>query len=166
MNVRKIKLWLWTATAGLLLATAAAAVAGFVLPLEVPQVAVNDVRPKGPTTAPAEQSSLPPLHEFEGVWVKAHRGSLTPAPPPPPVQQVAAQPAQPARVEVPLTLEGWVGDVLAVVRTPDGQLWFKELGEEVNGVRLLSVAPGRARVQFQGQEDEITKPLDPPPGQY
>src|SRR5437763_201354 len=69
------------------------------------------------------------------------------APSPPPVGATRAV----APSDLPTyTLVGTIGESLALLRAPDGAVEIRGVNESLNGLEVVSVRPGEARVRYNG----------------
>jgi hypothetical protein len=105
-----------------------------------------------------------PLQEFERVWTRRFQGPdrQTPQnelPEPAPIVAAATNESDP----MPLTLVGTVGRTLALLRTTDGTVEVRAVGETLAGAEIVSVEPSRVEVRYNGRVVTLVKP-EPPAG--
>jgi len=141
-----------TAGAGAVLAV------GFLTPLPSP---ANDVASEvRATTTPqhAGDNQLPPVDSFDAAFKRPLRVALTDTAPTTmtPTAPVAPSAAAPP----PLVLVGTIGQSLAMIRTADGTVAVKGVGEQVGGADVLAIRPTQVDVRIGGKTVTLEKPVE------
>jgi hypothetical protein len=157
MTCRQINNLLWVA-AGCLCGLAAIilAVALFV-PVDL-TLSSETVAPSGRHPAQRSVTMLPPLQSFNTVLNRPLRRPLTD-----PVVVTSASPQAIPPQLVHLTLVGTIGNSLAMLRMPDGQVLLKGVGDEIAGARVVGVRPGQVMLRFRNVPVHLTKAPDAAP---
>jgi len=151
MTSRRINLFLWTGSI-LLCACAAAAVVWTILnPIE-PQPIVQSSRPI-PATNPTVMVNLPSQAEVQPFLDKPLRHNLTGT-----TQTSVAANAQQNSAELPLTLVGTIGNSLAMLKTRDGKIELKGVGESISGLTILTISPSKVEARYNGRTISLDKP--------
>src|SRR6266566_1352023 len=150
MSSRRINSLLWTCATALLALAVGAIVWTVVNPVEHDSIA----RPTGannPTTNPASAAGLPSLASMQAILDKPLRWNLT------------GEPTTDARAAVansndpPLTLVGTIGNSLAMLKTRDGKIELKGVGETVAGMTVVSISASRIQVRYNGRLISLDK---------
>ena len=148
MTSRRINLFLWTGSA-VLCALAAGAVAWtFLNPIE-PQPLAQSTRPI-PTTNPTAMVNLPSLSDIQPFLDKPLRHNFTGA------TSTAVATAQNS-TEPPLTLVGTIGNSLAMLKTRDGKIELKAVGESISGLTILTITPAKVEARYNGRTISLDK---------
>jgi hypothetical protein len=148
MASRRINTFLWTGTA-LLCALAVAAVAWTLL---------NPVQPEStaqwshtiPTTNPTAMVNLPSLADLQPFLDKPLRHNLTGAP-------TTAATTQQNSAEPPLILVGTIGNSLAMLKTRDGKIELKAVGESIAGLTIVTISPTKVEARYNGRLISLDK---------
>jgi hypothetical protein len=164
VNVRKLNLCLWTA-AGICSATAILCAAwGLLAPIEVDEPAAPKSAAR-PATSQASPDTQLSLATFEPIWALDLRRPLTgpamAAGTSDTTQTTDANPGPPTAAGGPFTLVGTIGDSVAMIRTPAGQIEVKSVGELASGARIVAIRPMQVDVELNGQRMTIAKPREP-----
>src|SRR4051812_48340886 len=135
MTPRQINLALWTATALMSAGAAVALVAGTAAP--VPNAASGPVAPRVANASHRQRDDIENVDPSDAIWSRPMR-DLSSA-------SAAAQPAAATADPnaMPLTLVGTVGRSLALLRTADGVVEVRGVGERLAGAEVVSVEPSR-----------------------
>jgi hypothetical protein len=148
MTSRRINLFLWTGSI-LLCALAAGAVVWTILnPLE-PEPFAQSTRPI-PTTNPTAMANLPSPSDIQPFLDKPLRHNLTGT-----TQTSIA--AQQNSAEPPLTLVGTIGNSLAMLKTRDGKIELKAVGESISGLTILTITPAKVEARYNGRTISLDK---------
>jgi hypothetical protein len=158
MNVRKINLALWTATAALAAAALIGAGVGILAPVDVSVDQPVAARTTGPATSQASPDAQLSLESFAPVWALALRKPLSDSPG---ATSNNAETENPATVVdpsgAPFALVGTIGDSLAMIRTGAGVVEIKAVGEQANGAKILAIRPMQVDVEFGGARLTVIK---------
>ena len=157
LTVRQINLALWVAAACLCGLAIAILVLGLMFRVDKPESIEAD---SGPQRRPVAKrlALIPPLESFDAVLARPLRRPL--------IDPVAtAQPVQPAVAPqmMQMTLAGTIGNSLAMLRTLDGQIYARGVGDVLNGVQIVAIHSGSVDVRFRGVPLTLTKPKDAAP---
>jgi hypothetical protein len=157
LNARRTNVILWLSAALLCAGAAVSLALGLFLP-------IADTDDSGKTAAqtpvlPATRSDglQPPLAQFESIFSRRLRSAeleaahVTALAPPIPGVSDASMPA--------MTLEGTVGNSLAIIRLADGSTILKAVGDEIAGARVVSISSAQVELQRDGQTILLSKPL-------
>jgi len=68
---------------------------------------------------------------------------------------VAAAPQNSA--EPPLTLVGTIGNSLAMLKTRDGKIELKGVGESISGITILTITPAKVEARYNGRTISLDK---------
>ena len=163
MTVRRANLLLWTA-AGVLGAGAMTVLSFGMLwpvtgssPPQPPSVAAPTTT-RAPSPTP---TTAPTLAGYDSVWTLRLRQPLN-APAAAPAVAAAPKPVA-APAQFPVTLVGTVGDSLAMLKMPNGEVQVKRVGESAGGAKIVAVRRAQADVQLNGQLVTLHKPKEPTP---
>jgi hypothetical protein len=162
VSARRINLILRTLAVAMTAGAIGALAWAFLSPVKVDTDSAGLRRMAPAASAPAADS-LPPLASFEPIWKLDLRKPLDGAPAAAPLARQAAATA-PANNGIPITLVGTIGDSLALVRTADGAVEVKAVGESAAGAKIVSVRPSQIDVEFAGQVVTLRKPKVPDGG--
>ena len=148
MTSRQINMFLWSG-ATLLCALAAAAVAWTIL---------NPIRPEPivqthtiPTTNPTAMVNLPSLDDVQPFLDKPLRHNLSGA------ASTAVATTEQNSTEPPLILVGTIGNSLAMLRTRDGKIELKGVGESVGGLTIVTISPSKVEARYNGRVVQLQK---------
>ena len=140
---------LWS-SALLLCALAIAAVAWTLLnPIQSEPVA--QLRPL-PTTNPTAMVNLPNLSDVQPFLDKPLRHNLTGV-----ASTTAAATTQPTSAEPPLILVGTIGNTLAMLKTRDGKIELKGVGETISGLTIVTISPAKVEARYNGRVIQLAK---------
>src|SRR5215216_2824256 len=131
MTSRQINMFLWSGTL-VLCALAIGAVAWVILnPLktEQPTQSTHSM----PTTNPTSMVNLPSLSEIQPFLDKPLRHNFTGS------SATTIATTQQNSADPPLTLVGTIGNSLAMLRTADGRIELKAVGESIAGLTILTI---------------------------
>jgi hypothetical protein len=159
MTTRRINAILWTAAATMSLAAAAALVMSFTVPLASPDGRASPTV-SSPTTQPDSPSAmLPDMQSLEPVFNKHLRANLD-ASAPAAASTVANATTAPAAGQPALVLVGTIGQHLAMIRTPDGVVAVKGVGEQVAGADVLAIRPTQVDLRIAGRTVTLQQPVE------
>jgi hypothetical protein len=146
MTMRRINLLLWTATALLMVAAAGIVAAAIVMPL-----ATLGSQMPAPDISAATQPQVDALEDYARIWSRSLRNleSRTDAP--------AVASTQPAKGPG-LTLAGTVGHSVALLRTADGAVHVRAVGERLAGAQVVAIEPYKVELRHDGQTITLAKP--------
>lgn len=159
MTTRQTNLLLYSVTATAGLATLACALFALTMPPEVAAPPVTPPRLIRSATLPTSNPSIPPLASFEAIWSLPLRKPLTAVATttaPSTTDVVAAVPSN-----LSITLVGTIGTSTALVRSANGLIEVRSVGELTAGARILAIRPSQIDLDFNGQRITLTKPKDP-----
>jgi len=149
MTSRRINLLLWTGSV-LLCALALGAVAWTILnPIESEPLAQS--ARTIPTTNPTAMVNLPSLSDVQPFLDKPIRHNFTGA------ISTAVAAAQQNSAEPPLTLVGTIGNSLAMLKTRDGKIELKGVGESISGITILTITPAKVEARYNGRTISLDK---------
>lgn len=141
-------MFLWSG-AVLLCALAAGAIAWTIL---------NPIRPETniqiraiPTTNPTAMVNLPNLSDAQPFLDKPLRHNLTG------VASTAVATTQQNSAEPPLILVGTIGNTLAMLKTRDGKIELKGVGETVGGMTIVTISPAKVEARYNGRVVQLQK---------
>ena len=141
-------MFLWSG-AVLLCALAIAAVAWTLLsPIQSEPIA--QIRPI-PTTNPTPMVNLPNLADVQPFLDKPLRHNLAG------VASSATATTQPTSSEPPLILVGTIGNSLAMLKTRDGKIELKGVGESIAGLTIVTISPARVEARYNGRVVQLQK---------
>src|SRR4051794_22218171 len=150
MSSRQINMFLWSG-AVLLCALAAVAVARTIF---------NPLRPQPslqtgviPTTNPTAMVNLPNLSDAQPFLDKPLRHNLTGVA----SNATAAATTQPSSAEPPFILVGTIGNSLAMLKTRDGKIELKGVGESVAGLTIVTISPAKVEARYNGRVIQLQK---------
>lgn len=140
---------------GAIVLCALGVIAAVIAALAPVDVSLPDVPNDRTATAPAadEDGEGRPLDAYAVVWRHPLRPPLYDPPPEPP----APEPEPKLTVRLTATIVE-PGAAFAVFATPAGREQLVAVGDEVEGVRVASVRPGEATVEFAGKEITLHVP--------
>src|SRR5437867_1325204 len=149
MTSRQINLFLWTASATLC-ALAAAAVAWTILnsPASEP---IAQTTHTTPTTNPTAMVNLPSFSEIQPFLDKPLRHNLTGSAP------TTSAAAQQNSADPPITLVGTIGNSLAMLKTRDGKIELKAVGESISGLTIVAISPSKVEARYNGRLISLDK---------
>jgi len=149
MTSRRINLLLWTASI-LVCALAAGAIAWTLLnPIEPQPVAQSTS--SLPATRPTAMVNLPSPSDVQPFLDKPLRHNFTGA------AQTSVAAAQQNSADPPLILVGTIGNSLAMLKTRDGRIELKGVGESVNGFTILTITPAKVEARYNGKVVQLDK---------
>lgn len=158
MNVRKVNLTLWSLTTVLAGAAVLCAAWGLLMPVEV-EVDRAATSRNVPATSQASPDTQFALDAFAPIWSLTLRkplddttSSTTQKPDP-----ATSAPTATAGAGGAFALVGTIGETLAMIRTPDGQIEIKSVGELANGAKILAIRPLQVDVEVNGERMTIAK---------
>jgi hypothetical protein len=151
---RQINFGLWTATVLISAGTVAALIVG---------TRTTAVDPEGDvfatSTVHSASRAQDDLERYEPIWSRSLRGfDAVAVQTTQPIAQPASAVATTEPIAMPLTLVGTVGHSLALLRTSDGVVEVRGVGEKFAGAEVVSVEPSRVQVRFNGKVVTLTKP--------
>ena len=147
VTTRQINLALLTLATVLGVSAAAVLVVGIATPLEIAQGAQSDnAIPNLPGAATHT------IESYEVIWSR-------------PLRDAPANQVQPAAHVMPapdnqpqLTLVGTIGNSLAILKSADGNVQVRAVGESFAGAQVMTIQPSRVQVRFNGRIIELIKP--------
>src|SRR5437879_6357054 len=128
MITRQLNMFLWTSAAVPSCGAVAVLAFGLFSPLQ-PGAAAATSTTGSKNTSQRAATELPPMDSFDGIFKRPLRVALTDAPAAAPVANAPSAPATAA--PSPLVLVGTIGQSLAMIRTADGTIAVKGVGERV-----------------------------------
>src|SRR2546421_591419 len=149
MTSRRINLFLWTGSV-LLCTLAAGAVAWTILNPIQPET-VSQSTHTVPTTNPTAMVNLPSLSDLQPFLDKPLRHNFIGT------TQTSVAAAQQNSAEPPLTLVGTIGNSLAMLKTRDGKIELKGVGESISGFTILSITPAKVEARYNGRTISLDK---------
>lgn len=158
MTTRRINSLLYL-TAGVLSAGAVALIAVVLLPIEASSAIQNNAVAREATTKPlpsADDAEKAMLAKLEPVLSRPLRGTLAIAAPAP----VAAPPPRPVPQYI---LVGTIGGSTAMLRTPEGAVVAKSVGERMGDAVVTAVRDGQADLRIGGRIMTLRKAGEPTP---
>ena len=142
-------MFLWTASV-LLCAMAAGAVAWTILnPIESEPVTLS--AHAIPATNPTAMMNLPSPSDIQPFLDKPLRHNFSSS------SQTAITSAQPNSADPPLTLVGTIGNSLAMLKTRDGKIELKGVGESIAGLTILTISPSKVEARYNGRVVQLDK---------
>jgi hypothetical protein len=163
MNLKRIRLLLWTSTVVLVAGTlvvASAAVRSLRTSGSSPTL--NGVKPIATFASIRSTKTLPSLPELEALCQQDLRRPLYDAPPPVPI--AAPPPAPPS--PLPFKLAGTViepGRSQALLQMADGKLQFNRVGDSVggsgtgdNGAQIIEITRESITLKYHGQQQVLS----------
>jgi hypothetical protein len=164
MNTRQLNFSLQAISTILAIASASVLIIGFALPLRplpsdaAPAVIVS--QNGGPTQSATAGADLPTVNSFDSIFNHPLRVAVTDVPAP---STAAAHPGAvaaetPASPTQQLVLVGTIGSSLAMIRTPDGNVAVKGVGEEIAGAIVLAIRPSNIDLRIGGKTVTLEKP--------
>jgi len=158
LNARRTNTLLFTAAIALFVAAGASLIAGLWLPLEAASVS-QGVQPRA-DAQPSTRSSdrLPPLTAYEAIATRQWRSPESS----PTIAAGTSTPAAPAAADGSLpamSLEGTVGNSLAIIKLGDGSTILKAVGDEIAGARIVAISPSQVQLLRDGRPLMISKPM-------
>lgn len=149
MTSRQINLSLWAASA-ILCACAIAAVAWTIFnPLQGEPLPVS--ARATPTTQPTAMVNLPSPSDMDPILDKPLRHSLASS------SAAAIATTQQNSNDPPLVLVGTIGNSLAMLKTRDGRIELKSVGESISGLTILAIAPSKIEGRYNGRVIQLEK---------
>jgi hypothetical protein len=143
-------MFLWTGSA-LVCALAAGAIAWTLLnPIQSEPVA--QIHQSIPTTNPTAMVNLPSLSDIQPFLDKPLRHNFTGS-----TTTTALATTQPSSAELPLILVGTIGNSLAMLKTRDGTIELKAVGETVAGVTIVSITASKVEARYNGKLIQLDK---------
>ena len=142
---------LWTCAVALIALAAGAVAWTFLNPVERDSW-VQSVGPSIPTTNPTAAPGLPSLADVQAILDKPLRHNLTGEATATNAAIAAANSNDP-----PLTLVGTIGNSLAMLRTRDGKIELKAVGESVAGMTVVTISPSRVEMRYNGRLISLDK---------
>jgi hypothetical protein len=156
MNVRRINLMLWTACA-VFVAGAAVMVVYALLPVEIAvDVAPDRTRAAATTRSSTNTVDLAALEAIGKLPLRTGGNAEVAVTP----KGTDANP-QPTSTNGQLTLVGTIGSSLAMIRTPDGAVEVRGVGESAGGAKITAIRPSQVDIEQGGQKFTLTRPKDP-----
>jgi hypothetical protein len=157
MITRQLNMFLWTSTAVLSCGAVAVLTFGLFAPLQ--PAAPASTSTAGSTIASQRTGTdLPPLDSFNEIFKRPLRVALTDAPAAAPVPTSVSAPATAA--PPPLVLVGTIGQSLAMIRTADGNIAVKGVGEHVGEADVLAIRPTQVDIRIGGKTVTLEKPVE------
>ena len=158
MTPRRINLALKSLAAALVVSAGISLAAALLLPLDEATSVDSASSRAMPTTNPASTRSL---ESFARAWTAPLRQSLDDLPPSPDRPTLASQnPTGGVANAGPVALVGTIGESLAMLRTPDGTVSLKAVGESAAGVEIVAIRPSEVDVRVNGLLTTLRKPAD------
>jgi hypothetical protein len=149
MTSRQINMFLWTAS-GMLCALAIGAAAWVVLhPVET--VLVTQSTHPIPTTYPTAMVNLPSLDEVQPFLDKPLRHNFSGAIP------TTVATAQQNSSDPGLILVGTIGNSLAMLKTRDGRIELKAVGESISGLTIVTISATKVEARYNGKLISLDK---------
>ena len=144
MTARRINLGLWPATTLLASAAVVALLTGIASPLAtIDAGASNDISAAPATAATAS------LDQYALVWSRPLRD----------LSGKSEAPAPATSSDGPeLTLAGTVGHSVALLRTRDGAIQVRAVGETLAGAQVVSIEPYKVTLRIDGKLVTLDKP--------
>lgn len=165
MNASRVKLLLWSAAAVMSLGAAAAVVAAFVLPLDVPAPAARATA--GPAKASSAPQAVASLDAYKAVWDLKLRRPLVDAAPVVPVVTPAQVATNRIIARPAVRLAGTVVDgsrPRGLFVTGNGKVELRAAGEKVAGADVVQVDDKGATLSSAGQTFRLAiERVAPPP---
>ena len=104
-----------------------------------------------PTTNPTAMVNLPNLSDAQPFLDKPLRHNLTG------VASTAVATTQQSTAEPPLILVGTIGNTLAMLKTRDGKIELKGVGETVGGMTIVTISPAKVEARYNGRVVQLQK---------
>ncbi|HEV8290469.1 MAG TPA: hypothetical protein VGP94_01035 [Tepidisphaeraceae bacterium] len=104
-----------------------------------------------PTTNPTAMVNLPSLADIQPFLDRPLRHNLTGASPTT-VATAAHNSAEP-----PLILVGTIGNSLAMLKTRDGKIELKAVGESIAGLTIVTISPTKVEARYNGRLISLDK---------
>ena len=142
-------MFLWTGSVVLCALAVGALAWTFLTPIE-PQAIAQSNRTL-PATNPTAMVNLPSLADVQPFLDKPLRHNFTG------VSPTAVAAAQQNSAEPPLTLVGTIGNSLAMLKTRDGKIELKAVGESIAGLTILTIAPSKIEGRYNGRLISLDK---------
>jgi hypothetical protein len=158
MTSRQINVYLRTLSIAIGVGAVIAVLLGLFLPLATDGQSSAGAKPTAPVAPVPTSNALPELASFSSIFahrLRAPLGEQVPAAP-----AAAEVPAAPAPAE--LTLVGTVGSSLAMIKGPDGTVALIEVGDDVDGAEVLSIAPSQVQLRLNGRVTTLFKAPENP----
>lgn len=148
MTSRQINMFLWSG-AVLLCALAMAAVAWTILnPIRSETIIQTHAIP---TTNPTAMVNLPNLSDVQPFLDKPLRHNLTG------VASTTVASTQQNSADPPLILVGTIGNSLAMLKTRDGKIELKAVGETIAGLTIVTISPAKVEARYNGRVIQLAK---------
>lgn len=157
MTTRQINTILWTAAGITGVAALIALIAFAALPIRSSALSHPDPTShlSGPRVAPA---GLPAIESFEPIASRPLRPPLNDAVAAAPAPTMA--PASAAAVAPQLALVGTIGTSLAMIKTADGTVSLRSVGEQIAGADVLAIRPTQVDLRIAGRTVTLEKPAE------
>jgi len=150
---------LWGAAGAMCAAAVGVVVFSMITPVEQNEGVPVVVAPAA--TRPASAAATgPSVAAYQRVWDLKLRQPLDAGASQPATPLVAAAKAQAQGGGLPVTLVGTVGDSVAMLKMPNGDVQVKRVGEMAAGGRLVAVRPAQADLQVNGRVVTLQKPKE------
>ena len=156
MSIRRVNALLWGAAAVMCAAAVGVVVLGIITPVgrdDGAPVAAAGAATR-PTMLPATE---PSLAAYQRIWELKLRPPLNAAVSQPAGPVVAAAKAGPQSSGLSVTLVGTVGNTVAMLKMPNGDVQVKRVGETAAGAKLVAVRPAQADLQVDGRVVTLRK---------
>jgi hypothetical protein len=157
MNTRQLNIAIWATAAVLACGAVAVLAIGLFAPLQSPG-ADSASGAGAPAASQPASAAMPSMGSLDAVLNRRLRVALTDAPA---AAAAAIAPATPAAAASPaLVLVGTIGQSLAMIRTADGTVAVKGVGEQVDGADVLAIRPTQIDVRIGGKTVTLEKRVE------
>jgi hypothetical protein len=150
MTSRRINLFLWTGTV-VLVALAAGAVLWALLSPATSAPLPRVTQTAAPTTNPVSMANVPALADMQAILDKPLRHNFTGA------AETSAATAAQNSADPPLILVGTIGNSLAMLKTRDGKIELKAVGESVAGMTIVTISASKVEARYNGRLISLDK---------
>ena len=157
MQLRQTHRLLWSASAALLAAAILCAL-GLFVPLDPAARVDSSSASLSSTVSGPIDPNRPLVASIDPALARPLRRPLQESAPAPPAAASAPQP----QVASSLTLVGTIGTSLAMIRTADGSVSAKGVGEQIGGAEILAIRPAQVDVRINGRSITLEKPRQSP----
>jgi hypothetical protein len=149
MTSRQINMFLWSASAMLCALAVTAAAWTFMNPVQ-PEAIAQSALPV-PTTNPTAMVNLPSIAEAQPFVDKPLRHNLAG------VASTASPTTQPTSADPGLILVGTIGNSLAMLKTRDGKIELKGVGESISGLTIVTISATKVEARYNGKLISLDK---------
>jgi hypothetical protein len=149
MTSRQINMFLWTGSVVFCALAVAAVGWTFLNPVQPQAIAASSHAV--PTTNPTAMVNLPSLSDVQPFLDKPLRHNFSGS------ASATVAAAQQNSTDPPLTLVGTIGNSLAMLKTRDGKIELKAVGESISGLTILTITPAKVEARYNGRTISLDK---------